>query len=121
VTWGATNTPSTMAANGVQSVTVGLTNSGTQVWNAGGTNPVRVSYHWRSGACPGTASVVWDGLRTTLPADVAEGASLSALSVQVRAPSAPGTYCLLYDVVKEGVLWLSGAGSAPLSKTIAVN
>jgi hypothetical protein len=121
VSWTGDNTPAVMSPGGTVPVSLSFTNIGTLTWDDGGSNPVRLSYHWRSGACPGTANVVWDGLRTTLPGDIAPGGSVSNLSAQVRAPGTAGTYCLQYDVVREGITWFSWKGANTLSKTVTVS
>jgi hypothetical protein len=121
VTWGSDSTPSTMTAGATATVSLSFTNTGSSAWNAAGANPVRVSYHWRTGACPGSASAVWDGLRTVLTVDVAAGQAVSGATANVRAPATPGTYCLEYDIVKEGVAWFSWLGSAKLTRTVTVN
>ena len=52
VSWGSPNTPGSMAAGSGQTVALSFTNTGSLTWEAGGDNPVRVGYHWYSGACP---------------------------------------------------------------------
>jgi hypothetical protein len=121
VTWTADDTPATMSVNATTTVNLSFTNSGTAAWPAGGANPVRVSYHWLNGACPGTSTSVWDGLRTPLPADIATGAGVTALPASVRAPATPGTYCLQFDLVREGVTWFSWTGAQVLNRTVTVN
>ncbi|TME88265.1 MAG: hypothetical protein E6I44_06635, partial [Chloroflexi bacterium] len=66
-------TPPTAIVQGATvpvSITVG--NVGSEIWNIGGTNPVKLSYHWYDAV--GNA-VMWDGPRTPLLADVAIGGS----------------------------------------------
>jgi hypothetical protein len=121
VSWGAHNTPATMAANSANVLAISLTNSGSLTWASGGANPVHVSYHWRNGACPGTSSAVFDGLRSNLPADAAPSSTVSALPVTVRAPGSPGTYCLQYDLVREGITWFSWQAVSLLAVTVTVN
>ncbi len=120
VSWGAHSTPATMAAGAVSSTNVSFTNTGTTAWPAGGANPVRVSYHWRSGACPGGSVAVWDGRRAALSADVPPGGSVSTLAIGVLAPSTTGTYCLAYDLVQEGSVWFSLIGNPTLPVTVNV-
>lgn len=120
VAWGAHTTPSTMTASSANNVTISFTNSGTLTWSASGTNPVRLSYHWKTGACPGTTTAVFDGVRTALAADVAGGGSVSSLSATVQAPASAGTYCLQYDLVREGITWFSWQGASMLSVTVTV-
>ena len=121
MSWTSDTTPSSLAANAVVSVNLSFTNTGSATWVASGSNPVRVSYHWRQGACPGTAIVIWDGLRTGLPNNVAPSAGVANLASQLRAPSIPGTYCLTWDLVQEGVTWFSTQGANTLSRTVTVN
>jgi len=120
VSWTADNTPASMSANATSNATLSFTNTGSATWNNSGTNPVRLSYHWRTGACAGTASAVWDGLRTNLPANVAAGNSVTGLVAQVRAPASAGTYCLQYDLVKEGLTWFSSQAASVLNKTVTI-
>jgi hypothetical protein len=109
-----------MKAGATSSVMLSFTNTGSSAWNASGANPFRVSYHWRTGACPGTSTAVWDGLRTALPSSVNGGSSVSNLVAQVKAPSSADTYCLQFDIVKEGVTWLSWHGASVVSRTVTV-
>jgi hypothetical protein len=58
---------------------------------------------------------VWDGIRTKLNRDIASkdsimGADLS-VDLTVHAPSEPGKYVLVIDLVQEGVQWFAGNGS----------
>ena len=92
------------------------TNAGSAAWNAAGANPVMASYHWHDAA---GSTVVWDGVRTPLPADVAAGAA-TPIAVRVVAPTAPGTYTLTIDLVREGVNWLQFLGGAPARVSASV-
>jgi hypothetical protein len=121
VSWNADNTPLSMKGGATHSVNLSFTNTGSAAWNASGANRVNLSYHWRNGACPGSSNYVWDGLRTGLPVSVNAGGSVSNLAVQVKAPSLSGTYCLQFDLVKEGVTWFSGQGADVLNRTVTVN
>ena len=121
VTWGGHDTPATMSAGGSVSPNLSFTNDGSLTWEQGGATPVRLAYHWHNDACSGSGSIaVWDGNRAVLPGDVSQGGSVSNLAVQVDAPATPGTYCLEYDLVREGVTWFSQQGAATLSVTVTV-
>ncbi|HEY7467249.1 MAG TPA: matrixin family metalloprotease, partial [Dehalococcoidia bacterium] len=89
VTWGSHTTPATMPASTPSQVSVSFTNTGSLTWASSGPNPVRLSYHWRSGACPGSSNVVWDGPRAALAADVSTGDSVNGLNITVTPPSSP--------------------------------
>jgi hypothetical protein len=84
--------------------TIKLTNTSNFTWIANST--VRVSYHWIDST---GAAVIWDGLRTQLPADLPINASID-LPVSVSTPSAPGRYTLRFDMVRDGVTWFSATG-----------
>jgi hypothetical protein len=120
VNWTADNIPASIDAGDTVSVTLSFNNGGSVTWPSGGANPVRVSYHWRQGACPSSTTVVWDGLRTNLPSNVAPAANVSNLVSQLRAPSTPGTYCVVWDLVHEGVSWFSTQAANTLQQTVTV-
>lgn len=110
--------PTTWSAGQTQAYNVTVTNTGSQMWNAGGTNIVRLGVHF------GTASD-WphDGWATDqrfmLPNDVAPGAS-ATIRVNVTAPTAPGNYVLRHRMVKEGVVWFDQIQKANVVVNTAV-
>jgi hypothetical protein len=120
VAFGSNSTPGSMITSSNYNPTLSVTNSGALTWQSGGANPVRVSYHWRNGACDGTTTAVWDGARTLLPGNIASGGSASNLAVAVKAPASPGTYCLVYDLVREGITWFSTQGASTQNITVNV-
>jgi SpoIID/LytB domain protein len=95
-------------AGGTYDVPVLLKNTGGAAWNATGPNLVDVSYHWSDSA--GT-TVIWDGMRTPLAANVEPGASAN-VTLKVGTPTNPGTYTLSIDLVREGVGWFASLGGA---------
>jgi hypothetical protein len=109
--------PSAAIATTTTSVPIIVTNNSNFTWTAAGANPVTLSYHW---ATPAGATVVWDGLRTKLAADLQPGQSVQ-LQANLRFPSAAGTYTLRWDLVHEGISWFSGKGVAASAKTVAVS
>ncbi len=111
-TYGAAYQPqvTTLAATGAQTgVPIVLVNGSNFTWPAGGANPMRLSYHWWS--LTTNRTVLWEGLRTLLPADLEPGGSTS-LRANVLFPTTPGSYLLRWDIVEEGVQWFSGRGVA---------
>jgi len=98
------------------SAAVKLTNTSSFAWPAGGTTPVHLSYHWTDGS---GATVVWDGQRTALPADVPVGTTVT-VQAAIATPQTAGTYLLRLDLVQEGVAWFSGKGVATANVTVAV-
>src|SRR3989441_7507083 len=97
------NAPATMGVGTVVTVQATLTNTGTAIWNATGQSPVNVTYHWYDAT---GKTVVWDGDRTPLGADVGPTTSKS-VGVQVSAPTALGVYQLRLTLVREGVAWFA--------------
>jgi hypothetical protein len=91
------------------SVDVPLTNIGTSPWNAGGTNPVRLSYHWFDSD---GRVLVWDGVRTPLPSDIASGASATITATVIPPAVSPVT--LKIDLVREGIAWFEFLGGTPV-------
>jgi hypothetical protein len=84
-------------------------NEGDEPWPGGeGREPlIRPSYHWLDAA---GATVVFDGLRTPLPAPLAPG-GMCRMPVSVLAPTSPGEYELRFDVVHEGHRWFETPAS----------
>jgi hypothetical protein len=99
------STPTIWAPGATFTYNVTVQNTGTQTWNAGGNNIVRLGVQF------GTASD-WphDGWATDqrffLPNDVPSGASVT-MTVTVTAPTTPGSYVLRHRTVKENVAWFN--------------
>jgi peptidoglycan hydrolase-like amidase len=104
--------PTTAVIGATLQVSVQLTNTGTETWNAAGANPVNLSYHWYDGS---GAAVAWDGMRTPLGGDVAPQGQRT-VAANVVAPAAAGAYTLRFALVKEGIAWF--APSQPLLVTV---
>jgi SpoIID/LytB domain protein len=110
-----TTTPAAIVPGGQVPVTVRLQNVGAEPWASEGSQPVRLSYHWLDG---NGAAAVWDGVRATLPFNVQPGDELD-LHLQLRAPEAPGSYVVAWDMVEEGVGWFS-ARAIPMGRVAVV-
>jgi len=105
-------TPPTLPAfiaGGTYDVPIVLKNTGAAVWNATGPNLVDVSYHWSDAA---GKTVIWDGTRTPLAANVEPGASAN-VTLRLGTPQGPGTYTLTIDLVREGIGWFASFGGTP--------
>ena len=96
-------------AGGTYDVPIILKNIGATAWNATGPNLVDVSYHWSDAA---GKTVIWDGTRTPLAANVEPGASAN-VTLKIGTPQAPGTYTLTIDLVREGIGWFASFGGTP--------
>ena len=103
--------PATVGAGTPFTVAVTLTNTGTDPWKSTGPGLVNLSYHWYDAS---GATVVWDGARTPLGADVAPSQQRQ-VQLTVTAPATPAAYLLRIALVQEGVGWL--APSNPYSIT----
>ncbi len=105
--------PTVMTAFKTFSVT--LTNTGSQIWNAGGVNPVHLAWYFGSPTST-DALYTWTSEpgRTSLPTDVAPGASIN-LNVTVTAPASAGSYILRLRMVKENVKWFDQLGKTNIT------
>lgn len=70
-----------------------------------------LAYHWLDSD---GEVVVWDGLRTPLPAPVEPGQT-RWIDATLLAPERAGDYRLVWDVVQEGVLWISDLDPTPVA------
>lgn len=93
-----------------------LENAGSATWRSLREEGIQITYHWLD---PRGNPIVWDGLRTALPAPVSPGARLEA-RVPLRAPARPGHYRLSFDLVDEGRIWFADVGNAPLELAVTV-
>ena len=82
---------------------VRLTNTSSFAWSAQGSVPTHLAFHWADLA---GRTVVWDGQRAALPADVPAGGT-TVVRPTIPTPAAPGVYRLRIDLVREGVSWFS--------------
>jgi len=71
-----------------------------------------LSYHWLDRA---SEVVIWDGRRSVLPHAVPTGETVVIMAT-VEAPELPGEYLLRWDVVQEGVLWVSESDPTPVEE-----
>jgi phosphoglycerol transferase MdoB-like AlkP superfamily enzyme len=88
-------------------VPVRLRNDGTRTWQP--QDQVNVSYHWFA---TGGDVLVFEGVRTPLPAAVAMGETVD-LGLCVQAPQHTGKLLLAIDLVEEGVCWFSQRDLSP--------
>src|SRR3981081_517977 len=105
-----------MAIGQTAIVPVTINNVGQGIFSATSSTPVDLGYHWYDQA---GKLVVWDGLRTKMPADLQPGASV-LLQAQVQSPPDGGTYQLRFDLAQEGVAWFSSKGTPTGNITVSV-
>jgi hypothetical protein len=104
-------------AGGTYDVPIALKNTGASSWNATGPNLVDVSYHWTDGAGEDRdlgRHAHNRSRRTSSPARRAN------VTLKIGTPSAPGTYTLTIDLVREGVGWFASFGGTPYRVSAAV-
>jgi phosphoglycerol transferase MdoB-like AlkP superfamily enzyme len=99
--------PATLEAGSRTSISIVVANDGSVSWSSA--DGFAISYHWLDTA---GEIVVWDGLRSPLSEAVVRGAGIE-LMASVEAPRRPGDYLLHWDVVQEGVQWLSETDATP--------
>ncbi|MFH1484574.1 MAG: N-acetylmuramoyl-L-alanine amidase, partial [Chloroflexota bacterium] len=114
--WRNHNVPSTMIPGYAASVSIEVENAGVKTWNAKGSNPFRLGYHWYDSQDNLHVQPPGDDRRSSLLSDVAPGqrVSISALAV---APRVPGNYVLKWDMVHEGITWFA---SEPANATLDI-
>ena len=95
-----------MASGRSYAIEVEIENRSRRMWVAEGATPVRFAYHWLS---PSRETVVHDGLRTALPADLAAGAKIR-LGATIESPKAQGVFLLQVTLVEESVAWFEALG-----------
>lgn len=97
-------------------IPVTITNIGQSIFPTLTATPVDLGFHWYDST---GKTVVWDGARTKLPADLGPGQSVT-VQAKVPAPPDAGTYSLRFDLVQEGVTWFSAMGVPMGSTSVAV-
>src|SRR5439155_378615 len=80
------NSQPAFTAGQTTTVPVTITNIGRGTFPVMNSFPVNLGYHWTT---PAGASVIWDGARTKLPADLLGGQSVT-VNAAITAPSSCG-------------------------------
>jgi SAM-dependent methyltransferase len=94
-----------------------LVNTGWLPWSSAPPQPVMVSYHWLDAH---DQMLVFEGRRTALAATANQHDEI-AVTLDVDAPAAAGTYVLAIDLVHEGVTWFSEQGVPSHRVTIRID
>jgi len=126
VKWAAPDAPREMAADSFVTLPITFTNAGPAPWpdNAtadpqkrDGSYAVRLVHRWLPAGAPLTPRV--GGERTDLPRPVAPQETMT-LPITVRAPSAPGDYQLVVEMIQELVQWFADTDARTLTIPIRV-
>ncbi len=107
--------PTAWAPGQSQTVTLNLTNLGSQTWPSGGANPVQLDLHFAT--APGGSAVISKWLTSqiyALPSDVAPGASVS-VSFTATAPASAGSLYLEAQMFKYKQFWFQQWQWSPAS------
>jgi hypothetical protein len=112
-TYTPSNTPKCMIPSTTATVSINVANTGTLTWTPG---EYFLAYHWYDGS----TVVVWDGMRTALPAPVAPGNNVT-LNAQIQAPDHGGNFTLKWDMVREYVTWFSWTGVPTKDESVTVS
>lgn len=97
-------------------IPVAIRNQGDDTWETAGAHAVKLSYHIYDAA---GQLVTWDGVRSTLPSDVAPGAA-ATVPLRLTAPQTTGIYTVKPDLIREGHAWFSSTDAAPGSFSLRV-
>ena len=97
-------------------------NTGAGIFPAGPSSPglndeVRLAYHILD--AKDKKPVLFDGLRSWLPASQPAGAAMD-LPIEVKVPDSPGRFLIVFDLVHEGITWFETRGNPVLSLPLKV-
>ena len=104
IDWLGGTPPAEWRANRLLRVPARVRNTSPAAWPARGATRVALAYHWLDSA---GQPVVYEGLRTALPHDVAPGETI-AVELEIATPRKPGDYILELDALRERLAWFSG-------------
>ncbi|GJM42698.1 MAG: hypothetical protein DHS20C20_29800 [Ardenticatenaceae bacterium] len=90
----------TLAANEVQQVPITVTNAGALTWSSNRTQPINLAGRWiEVERSMQLAEPRWSFAEPVVPGETVE------MLISLRAPSIPGEYTLVWDVVHEQITW----------------
>ena len=123
IEWGAAGVPCEMKPGAKVPVSVFVKNAGDQLWPAASTTAtgfgaVRLGSRWWSPKDP-TKPLVDYTYRGDLGMSVPPGQT-ATMTVEVTAPTTPGSYLLQFDLVEELVVWFENKGAAKLMVPVTV-
>ena len=100
-----------------QRIDVNVANLGASAWHSGGPRPVMLSYHWLDAD---GAMLLFDGVRTPLPAGGLAPGGRNAWHIDVDAPAEPGQHTLVLTALQERVGWFEQIGFEPARLPVRV-
>ncbi len=116
--WIDQSPPQRMAAGATASAAVIVKNGGRAIWSP--SEKFRLGYRWyrQDGSEAFAAGNAFQ--RAELPLDIPFGQTVT-INAKVTAPATGGVYTLKWDMVQEGVTWLSSQGNPTLNATVTVD
>jgi hypothetical protein len=91
-------------------ITVTVSNAGNQLWQGDTFRPVQLSYHWYDQT---GKPVLYEGLRTDLPAGGIVPGGTVEMEMTVQALASPGRYELVLTLMQEMVGWFEEKSFKP--------
>ena len=111
-TWLRADIGNTWTAGETRMASVTVRNDGGRVWNATGTNPVKLGYYWIATSGPSAGDRFDAEALLPLPRDVQPGETMS-LTLPIVAPVYPTNYVLTLDLYKQNEFWFRDKGLRP--------
>ena len=108
--------PSKMTSSSIYSVNITVKNTGTEIWNKNGKEPVHISYHWKNA----NSTIIYDGLSTSLQYDVRPRDTINS-ELLIKTPDKEGKYTLVIDLFKESFSWFGEQGTEPFEKEVEIS
>jgi RHS repeat-associated protein len=105
-----TNMPSTIEVNTTRTVTVLMRNTGSTLWSPNQANPYRL------GSVNPENNLTWGVGRVELPTGVYPTGNVT-FTMNIKAPSVPGTYAFSWQMLREGLHWFGSSGSRSITVT----
>lgn len=109
----STSMPSTIEVNTTMTVTVLMRNTGSTTWYPGQSNPYRL------GSVNPTDNLTWGVGRVEL-GPVVYPTGNATFTLNIKAPSVPGTYTFSWQMLREGSHWFGSSGSRTITVTAPV-
>ncbi len=105
----------TLAANEIQPVPIVVTNAGALTWSSNRAQPINLGGRWiQAESGLQMAEPRWPFAQSIPPGETA------VMQIPLRAPSNPGVYTLIWDVVHEQVTWFGEKSGVFATSTVRV-
>ncbi len=95
-------------------------NTGSMTWQSGTAQPVHLGYRWINSSGMNVLEDYTTVPDLALPSNIATNAS-ATFTFNLKTPTAPGNYTLVFDMAQVGVTWFSWQGASTSSTAVTVN